>query len=187
MSKIRDQEKIQSDHFDEDEFQNALWNEMIKQAEKVIDISDYKEHSCSEEDKIACALKYGPQAIDNKILVSISENINTMAQAINESERQKSNARDKYVTFFQVLLVLLLIFTAILISADTFLGYTVRIEFLISVILAILADIFAIVHTLVKYMTNLEHYEAYNKLIDSLLQSVDHGTKNKGISEKEDT
>ena len=102
-----------------------------------------------------------------------------MAQAMNKSERQKSEARDKYVSFFQTLLVWLLVFTAGLIVADTFFGYTVRIEFLISVILAILADIFAIVHTLVKYMTNLEHYEAYNKLIDSLLKSVNHGTKYK--------
>ena len=169
MSKITDQGNLPND----------IWNEMMKQAENIVDISDYKKSSCSEEDKIACALKYGPQAIDNKILVSISENINTMAQAMNKSERQKSEARDKYVSFFQTLLVWLLVFTAGLIVADTFFGYTVRIEFLISVILAILADIFAIVHTLVKYMTNLEHYEAYNKLIDSLLKSVDHGTKHK--------
>lgn len=130
---------------------------------------------CTEEERIQCALKYGPQAIDNKILVSISENINTMAEAINESEKQKNNSRRNFVIFFEFLLLVLIIFAGVLIVADTFWGYHVRTEFLISVIIAIVADVLAIVHTLVKYMTNVEHYEAYNKLIDSLLKRVNHG------------
>lgn len=72
------------------------------------------------------------------------------------------------------MLVFLIVMAAVLICADTFWGVTVRIEFLVSVILAILADVFAIVHTLVKYMTNTENYEAYGKLIDSLLKHISH-------------
>lgn len=186
MSNIPDQESPRNALSGDNELQSAFWDEVVKQAGNVVDISDYKRELCSEEDRIACALKYGPQAIDNKILVSISENINTMAQAINESERQKSAARDKYVLFFQRLLVCLIVFAGFLILSDTFSGRTVRTEFLVSVILAILADVFAIVHTLVKYMTNVEHYEAHNKLIDSLLQSINHGAKSKTSAQKED-
>lgn len=66
----------------------------------------------------------------------------------------------------------------LLIVADTFWGIPVRLEFLVSVILAILADVFAIVHTLIKYMTNVENYDAYSKLIDSLLKHIDYHNKN---------
>lgn len=97
-----------------------------------------------------------------------------MAVAINESESEKREARKNYVEFFKDLLIGLIIAAGILIFADTFLGISVRIEFLVSVIIAIIADVFAIVHTLVKYTTNVEHYKAYNNLIDSLLKSIRH-------------
>ena len=140
---------------------------------KDTELHDRKE--CSEEQKIYCATTYGNQAIDNKILSSISDNINKMAEAINKGERQKGISRMGFIVFFCVLLVLLIAFSGFLIVMDTFFGYHVRIEFLVSVIIAIIADIFAIVQTLVKYMTNVEHYEVYNKLIDSLLKYVNHG------------
>lgn len=131
-------------------------------------------HECTNDDRVQCATLYGPRAVESKILVSISENINTMAEAIKESEQQKQDEREKCINFFKRVLIFLIGVAAILISADTFCGMTVRIEFLVSVILAILADVFAIVHTLVKYMTNTENYDAYGKLIDSLLKHIDH-------------
>lgn len=148
-------------------------NQVYEQAQAV-EIVEPLRPSCSEDDRIRCALQYGPQAIDNRILVSISENINKMAVAINESESEKREARKNYVEFFKDLLIGLIIAAGILIFADTFLGISVRIEFLVSVIIAIIADVFAIVHTLVKYTTNVEHYKAYNNLIDSLLKSIRH-------------
>lgn len=131
-------------------------------------------HECTDDDRVQCATSYGPKAVENKILISISENINTMAEAIKESEDQKRAEREKCITFFKRILVFLICVTAVLIGADTFFGIAVRIEFLVSVILAILADVFAIVHTLVKYMTNTENYDAYGKLIDSLLKHINH-------------
>lgn len=122
---------------------------------------------------------YGDHAVENKILISISENINIMATAINNSEAQKQKEREGYVKFFKGLLRVLVFVVIALVSADTFLGCKVRVEFLISVMVAILADIFAIVHTIVKYMTNVEHYDAYNKLIDSLLKHIDYGKNGK--------
>lgn len=70
-------------------------------------------------------------------------------------------------------MVFLVALVTALVIADTFFGIAVRIEFLISVILAILVDVFAIVHTHIKYMTNTENYEVYGKLIDSLLKHID--------------
>lgn len=143
--------------------------EIEDQAESA-DISPW--HECTDRERVQCATLYGPKAVESKILISISENINTMAEAIKESEDQKRTEREKCIKFFKIVLVFLIGMAAILMVADTFFGFSVRIEFLISVILAILADVFAIVHTLVKYMTNTENYDAYGKLIDSLLKHI---------------
>ena len=171
MSKINELEELKRPDADISD----ILQEVTKQAREADDIPIDQISRCTDDDRIACALRYGPQAIDNKILVSISENINIMATKINQSEEQKTKARNSYVVFFQILLVALVLFACGLIAADTFWGYTVRIEFLVSVIVAIIADVFAIVQTLVKYMTSLEHYAAYNKLIDSLLKYINHG------------
>ncbi len=153
-----------------------IQTQMIEQA-KAVDV--VAPRNCTDEERAHCALMYGNHAVGNKILISISENINTMANAITESEEQKQKEREKYVKFFKRLLVALVAIITILIFADTFFGYTVRMEFLVSVILAILADVFAIVHTIVKYMTNVEHYDAYNKLIESLLRHINYGNEDK--------
>lgn len=154
---------------DSESLDSEIQEQMIEQA-KAADISVRRE--CTDEERIRCALTYGSHAVSNKILISISDNINKMAEAINDSEKQKQEEREGYVKFFKKLLIALVVITSILIFADTFTCYKVRIEFLVSVIVAILADIFAIVHTIVKYMTNVEHYNAYNKLIDSLLGHI---------------
>ncbi len=138
-----------------------------KQAESA-DIG--KPDECSEENCIKCATPRGDRAVENKILISISENINTMAETIKESESQKHSARKMCIIFFIVMMMFLTFFAIILICADTFWGVNVRIESIVSVILSILADVIAIVHTLVKYMTNTENYEAYGKLIESFLK-----------------
>lgn len=148
-----------------------IQEEIVEQAESAEITARPK---CSDDERAHCATLYGPKAVESKILISISENINTMAEAIKESEDQKRTEREKCINFFKIVLVFLIVMAAVLICADTFLGITVRIEFLVSVILAILADVFAIVHTLVKYMTNTENYEAYGKLIDSLLKHISH-------------
>lgn len=109
-------------------------------------------------------------SIEEKILISISSNVNTMAEAIKESEEQKNEERKKYVLFFKRILCSLIFVVILSIIVDTFSDYTVKIEFLVSVVLVILADVFAIIQTLVKYMTNVENYDAYSKLIDSLLK-----------------
>ena len=164
-----------SEGLDEDVLSRAVAQaNSLKQSTEENGLSSPQD-GCTQEDRIQCALQYGPEAIDNKIIVSISENINTMAKAINDSEEQKNKARSRYITFFQVLLVFMILFAGILIVADTFCGVHVRTEFMLSVIAAIIADILAIVKTLVKYMTNVEHYEAYNKLIESLLKRINHG------------
>lgn len=148
-----------------------IQEEIEEQAESA-DIKPW--HECTDDDRVQCATLFGPKAVESKILVSISENINTMAEAIKESEDQKHTERAKCVNWFIGIMVFLVLLAAILIVADTFYGVAVRIEFLVSVILAILADVFAIVHTLVKYMTNTENYDAYGKLIDSLLKHIEH-------------
>lgn len=149
--------------------------EIAKQAQDTV-IPEKKE--CTDEERIQCALKYGPYAIDNAILTSISENINKMADKIDSSEVQKSLVRGEYVNFFKWLLVILLSFCGVLIIADTFYGIHVRTEFLISAVVAVIADVFAIVHTLVHYMTNVEHYMAYNQMINSLLRHINRGSQN---------
>lgn len=161
-----------------DDLNHELIEQIKHQAEQSPEFSSLERRDCTDMERVACALEYGPQAIDNKILISISENINTMAQAINKSEEQKSTAREKYINFFKRLLIFLISVVTVLILSDTFFGVQVRLEFLISVMAAIIADVFAIVHTLVKYMTGLEHYKAYNQLINSLLQSINHKSSN---------
>ncbi len=146
--------------------------EEIQEQAEAADI--YTPNECANDKRVQCATLYGPRAVESKILVSISENINIMAEAIKESEQQKQDEREKCITFFKWILIFLIGMATILTCVDTFWGITVRIEFLISVILAILADVFAIVHTLVKYMTNTENYDAYGKLIDSLLKHIEH-------------
>ena len=138
--------------------------EEIQEQAEAADI--YTPNECANDKRVQCATLYGPRAVESKILVSISENINIMAEAIKESEQQKQDEREKCITFFKWILIFLIGMATILTC--------VRIEFLISVILAILADVFAIVHTLVKYMTNTENYDAYGKLIDSLLKHIEH-------------
>lgn len=135
------------------------------QADNLSENSNIKAETITESEK----------SVSERILVSISENINTMAEAINKSETQKQKVREDYVKFFKRLLIALIIFVGVLICIDTFLGerFELKTEFLISVMSAIFADIFAIVHTIVKYMTNVEHFDAYNKLIDSLLKHLD--------------
>jgi len=147
-----------------------IQSEIEKQAENA-DVP--APNGCSGDERVPCEALYGPHAVESKILVSISENINTMAEAIKESEKQKHDERAKCVKLFSRLLIFLTCSVVALIFVDTFTDFTVRLEFLASVILAILADVFAIVHTLVKYMTNTENYEAYGKLIDSLLKHID--------------
>ena len=75
---------------------------------------------CSNEKKAICATKHGPRAVENKILVSISENINTMAEAIKESEDQKHTERAKCVNWFIGIMVFLVLLATILIVADTY-------------------------------------------------------------------
>ena len=100
--------------------------QVCEQAETA-EVPEPAHKSCTEEERIQCALQYGPQAIDNRILVSISENINKMAVAINESESEKRDARKNYVEFFKDLLIGLIVGAGALIFADTFLGIPVRI------------------------------------------------------------
>lgn len=151
----------------------VLPNDIQEEIEEQAESADIRPHECTDDDRVQCATLHGPKAVENKILVSISENINIMAGAIKESEDQKRTEREKCISFFKRILVFLIGVAVVLIGADTFFGVTVRLEFLVSVILAILADVFAIVHTLVKYMTNTENYDAYGKLIDSLLKHID--------------
>jgi len=160
---------------EQDKLMQDIQAQMIEQA-KAVELGTAARHSDEEQTRRTLRDEI---EISNKILISISENINIMAIAINKSEAQKQKEREGYVKFFKWLLVALVGIAAILIFADTFFGYRVRLEFLISVIVAILADIFAIVHTIVKYMTNVEHYDAYNKLIDSLLKHINYGHENK--------
>lgn len=152
----------------------VLLNDIQEEIEEQAESADVRPHECTDDDRVKCATVHGPKAVENKILILISENINAMAGTIKESEDQKRTEREKCITFFKRVLIFLIGVAAVLIGADTFFGITVRIEFLVSVILAILADVFAIVHTLVKYMTNTENYDAYGKLIDSLLKHIDH-------------
>lgn len=151
----------------------VLPNDIQEEIEEQAESADIRPHECTDDDRVQCATLHGPKAVENKILVSISENINIMAGAIKESEDQKRTEREKCISFFKQILVFLIGVAVVLIGADTFFGVTVRLEFLVSVISAILADVFAIVHTLVKYMTNTENYDAYGKLIDSLLKHID--------------
>lgn len=150
-------------------------DEIVEQAGQ---IEELPQPECTAEDRARCAAAYGDKAVENKILISISENINTMAEAIKDSEKQKHDERQKTLLFFKRILVALLIMAGVLISASTFSKVEVRIEALVSVILAILADVFAIVHTLVKYMTNVENYNAYGNLIDSLLKHIGNHKEN---------
>lgn len=153
----------------------VLLDDIQEEIEAQAESADVKPwHECTDDDRAQCATLLGPRAVENKILVSISDNINTMAEAIKESEAQKHSERAKCVNWFIGIMVFLVLLATALIIADTFFGVTVRLEFLVSVILAILADVFAIVHTLVKYMTNTENYDAYGNLIDSLLKHIDH-------------
>ena len=135
----------------------VLPNDIQEEIEEQAESADIRPHECTDDDRVQCATLHGPKAVENKILVSISENINIMAGAINDSEDQKRTEREKCISFFKQILVFLIGVAVVLIGADTFFGVTVRLEFLVSVILAILADVFAIVHTLVKYMTNTEN------------------------------
>ena len=130
--------------------------EEIQQQAESADVSAPCEHT--DTGRVRCATQYGLYEVERKILVSISENINTMAQAIKDSEQQKHKIRAKCVNFFIGMLVFLTLIATVLIGTDTFFNITVRMEFLVSVILAILADVFAIVHTLVKYITHVEIY-----------------------------
>lgn len=159
-----------------------LVEQIKQQAGQATEFPSLNQHLCTEDDQVACAIKYGPHAVHNKILISISDNINIMAQAISQSEDQKSAARDRYIKFFQGLLIFLVFLITVLITAGTFFDVPVRLEFLISIVAAIIADVFAIVRTLVKYMTSLEHYNAYNKLINSLLQSINRQSLNSSRS-----
>ena len=193
-------QQVNAGKISDDSFDAEFYNTIIEQANDVITEQEGPSHPeapataradsslCSQEDQIKCALRYGPQAIDNKIIVSISENINIMATAITKSEDEKSKAREHYIDFFRDLLVYLLIFSGALIITDTFFGIHVRTEFLVSVLVAIIADVFAIVHTLVKYTTNVEHYSAYSKLIDSLLKHITRSNRfnNHDTSDHED-
>ena len=130
--------------------------EEIEEQSKAVDTTG--KHSCSDDERVECATKYGARAVECKILVSISENINTMAAAIKESEAQKHSERERCVNWFIGIMVFLVVLAVVLIVSDTFFGVHVRIEFLISVILSILADVFAIVHTLVGYMGSVKIY-----------------------------
>lgn len=161
-----------------DDVEDLSLDEFEEEIEEQAEAAEVKgSRKCSEDRRVKCATLYGPRAVERKILVSISENINTMADAIKESEAQKHKERAKCVNFFIGIMMFLVGIVTLLIVADTFWGFSVRLEFLVSVILAILADVFAIVHTLVKYMTNVENYNAYGNLIDSLLKHVDNNSK----------
>lgn len=147
-----------------------IQDEIVEQAQSA-DVPTPAPPMMDDESEIQTS-EHSSCAVEDMILSSISKNINIMATAINKSEAQKHSERAKCVNWFIGIMVALVLLVVALIVADTFLGYTVRIEFLVSVILAILADVFAIVHTLVKYMTNVENYEAYSKLIDVLLTHI---------------
>jgi cytochrome b subunit of formate dehydrogenase len=153
----------------DDVLSEEVENEIVEQARHT---EESPQSQCTAEDRVHCAITYGEKAVENKILISISENINTMAEAIKDSEKQKHDERQKTLLFFKRILICLLVVAGILIGASTFCRIEVRMESLVSVILAVLADVFAIVHTLVKYMTNVENYNAYGNLIDSLLKHI---------------
>lgn len=76
-----------------DEFQNG-----IKEQAESAEVNPSRK--CTDAERVQCATRYGPRAVENQILASISENINTMAEAIKESEAQKQKERDKCVRFF---------------------------------------------------------------------------------------
>ncbi len=152
---------------------DILLDDIQEEIQEQAEFADVSEpHKDTNDDQAQYATLYDPRLVEGKILVSISKNINTMAEAIKESEAQKHSVRAKCVNWFIGIMVFLTLLATTLIIADTFFGVTVKIEFLISVILAILADVFAIVHTLIKYMTNVENYAAYGNLIDNLLKYI---------------
>lgn len=165
-----------------DLFTPDVEKEIAEQAKTVVIPNDSESQRQYAEGKE----EYDLQKVSVTILRSVSDNINEMAEAIRRSEDQKSDVRSEYVGFFKWLLVALLVFCGVLIWADTFYGFHVRTEFLISAVVAIIADVFAIVQTLANYMTNVEHYNAFNQMIDSLLKHIDLSSQhNNGPSDTE--
>jgi len=64
-------------------------------------ISDYLERTttstgCTDDEKIRCAIKYGPQAIDNKILITISNTINSMEKSLEKMKIARAR-REKHI------------------------------------------------------------------------------------------
>lgn len=114
---------------------------------------------------------------ERAILHGVAAYVNKLAITIVATEKDKKATRRLCLWFFLTLLIILIAYAGILIWVDTFCGINVRIEFLVSVIVAIVADIFAIVQIFVKYMTNTEHYEVFNSLIDSLMKWINKDTK----------
>ena len=141
---------------------------------------------CSDDEKIRCAIKYGPQAIDNKILITISNTINSMAKSLEKNEDSKSKARETYMSFFRKILVVLLVFTSVMIVAQASGAVEIPAGVFASVIMVIFADIFAIIQSFVKYMNSFEHYEMYNSLINSLLKHLNHSHTNVKDAKKVD-
>lgn len=155
-----------------------LSQDIIKAVQKqALEVDESSNGECSNEQRIACAMKYGDQAIDNKILISISETINDMAKEIGNSEASKNSARKEHMAFFRRVLIIMLIFVGslIVLNAIDSIAITVPAEVFISVLIVILADVFAIIQSFVKYMNSVEHYKVYNSLIDSLLKHLNHG------------
>lgn len=75
-----------------------IQEEIVEQAESAEITARPK---CSDDERAHCATLYGPKAVESKILISISENINTMAEAIKESEDQKRTEREKCINFLR--------------------------------------------------------------------------------------
>lgn len=75
--------------------ENVLSDDIQKEIEAQAASADITPRpDCTNDDKVQCATIYGPRAVESKILVSISENINTMAGAIKGSEAKRKNIQN---------------------------------------------------------------------------------------------
>ena len=74
----------------------VLPDDIQEEIEEQAESADIKPHECSDDDRVRCATVHGLRAVENKILISISENINTMAGAIT-SEKQSRKKMQKVV------------------------------------------------------------------------------------------
>jgi len=119
------------------------------------------------------------RAIRLKMLITASDNANTIFTLVTDEEKLKIKWRKFFIVFFSILLVISILFVWVLIILNSKNILYVSTQILMGLFVYIIANIFSILYFMLKYINNNQYLEMFktvtHKMLDFLSENKNTG------------